>query len=187
MATTWRTRLLTELAAPINGVTMQALTYWARSEGMPTSAHNWLATSLKANGWVPPTPPYDEPFYPVFATGVFAIATALKENAYGYPSILQALRQGGSLEAIWAAVNASTWCRGCSGGTYPKVLYENLSAPVTLNLRIQPQTVTYSNPPTEWTQTIVNGTWTALSNWVNIFAQDVQQEILQAQAIFNSI
>lgn len=121
----WIPPVLEALAAPVNLVTEVALMKWAQSEGMPTWENNWLATTYDGYGG------YDVngvgvKAYPTLADGVGATVATLRLGYY--TGIVAALRQGTTLAAIYRAINASPWCRGCQGGRYPVALAQAVAA-----------------------------------------------------------
>jgi hypothetical protein len=187
MATSWQQSLMGLLGAPYNGITLRACNDWAASEGMPGYAHNWFATSLKTTGWRQPDPPFDEPFYNNLATGLYATANSIKNSRYGYPAILAAFRAGNSLEAIWAAINASTWCRGCSAGKYPAVMYDDLTSPVTLTQRIVTTPQQIVTPHYTLNNGITNTVWEELEGWVMVGSVQVQNALSWAEDVLSLI
>lgn len=121
----WRYVLLDVLGAPQSPLCADALQWWADSEGMPSWANNWLATTEPGFGGVI----YNSAgvrAYPTLADGVDATAATLGFGAYR--GVVAAFRAGTSLQDIWAEVNSSPWCGGCQGGLYPVVLFRNLGA-----------------------------------------------------------
>lgn len=121
----WRVGLLEALGAPVNNLNVDALEWWAASEGMPDWENNWLATTIGGYGGVVVNSAGVKR-YPTVADGVAATAATL---AYGaYANVVRALRTGTSLEEIWSAINSSPWCSRCQNGLYPVVLFDNLHA-----------------------------------------------------------
>lgn len=111
--------LLGRLAAPVNDVTVVALSAWADSERIPDAANNPLANTLK---W-PKSAELNASgvrIYSSLSDGMDATAKALRFRRYR--PIVDALRAGNSLTAIYEAVNASTWCSGCPQKRYPATL-----------------------------------------------------------------
>lgn len=177
--------MLSEIQAPETPVNFQALTLWAQSEGMPATANNWLATSLRGPGSRTPTPPYSEPFYTSVITGARATSDTLVGGGYG--GVVAALQQGTSLRDIYLAINASPWCAGCSTGRYPIALYQAVAATV-------PATpVTITPPPPAPTSIIVvqNGTMNAwsqeLAAWVEVLSVEVMADVIAAIQIVDSL
>ena len=139
----WQSQLLLGLNLPITHTTVTALDAWTLSEGT-LGSNNPLAISGKYPGAThciaqcgsnSPVYAYDS-----MASGVAATVKFLSANGQGYPSIRSSLANAnwaaeqtgasqtiggktvgnvGLLNAIWAAVNGSGWCRGCQGGKYP--------------------------------------------------------------------
>ena len=120
----WVVALLNAIGAPVNSVTTTALQLWQQSEGTPAAGNNPLAITdpsglfphsgvIASNG--------GDPVYAFPTEQVGASATAhFLENGYG--SVIDALRAGTSLPAIYGAINGSTWCKGCQSGKYPVAL-----------------------------------------------------------------
>ena len=116
----WEYAFLTAIRAPSNTKNLAALNLWAQSEGTPSNQNNWLAygdSSTHITKYASP------------GEGVTAITTALLSNPqYGYNKIVAAFQDpNGNMEDIWKAINESSWCKGCEGGSYPTALYSNLS------------------------------------------------------------
>lgn len=122
----WRYGLLAALHAPVTAVNLDALTWWADSEGTPTSWNNWLATTEAGYGGYTVNGAGVKA-YPTLDDGVAATAATLAGGFY--TRVVAAFRAGDSLTAIWDAVNASPWCYGCQGGRYPVALADNLGRP----------------------------------------------------------
>lgn len=121
----WRILLLSALNAPQSNLCIDALQWWADSEGMPAYANNWLATTEDGYGGVP----YNSTgvkAYPTITDGVDATAATL--GAGTYRNLVAALQSGTSLQDIWSEVNSSPWCAGCQAGLYPVVLFRHLGA-----------------------------------------------------------
>lgn len=90
---------------------------------MPADSFNWLATSTHWPG-DRMQPPYTEPFRRDFATGVAATVSFLRGSYY--TAVVAAFVHDRGARAIWEAVNASPWCKGCQQGHYPVQLYDYL-------------------------------------------------------------
>lgn len=125
MAGDWRALLLGALSAPVTDINLEALEWWAESEGMPAWENNWLATTIDGYGGYPVNSAGVKA-YPTVQDGVDATAATLQFSAYA--DVVRGLQQGNSLSTIWLAVNGSPWCSQCQGGLYPVVLYNNLGA-----------------------------------------------------------
>lgn len=119
--------LLAWLGGGLEYFTDQALSMWAQSEGMPAHSYNPLATMRTGYGEHYESP-YTAPFYPHPYAGLRATVDTLKQNAYGYPAIVQALVEHLGLSGIFDAINSSQWCGGCQGGHYPNVLYNAIKS-----------------------------------------------------------
>lgn len=124
MANDWRELLLSAMLAPVNTLTVDALQWWADSEGMPAWENNWLATTIDGYGGRVVNSAGVKA-YPTVLDGVNATWATLSYPVYR--PVVTAFRAGSGLENIWSAVNASPWCNGCQGGKYPVVLYNHLS------------------------------------------------------------
>lgn len=149
----WQTSLLAAIGAPVTPANVSILSLWAQSEGMPGWENNWLATTLtcctgvSVNG-------AGVKVYPSVALGVQATADALLENAYGYPAIVAGFRGNLGGQALYVAINASTWCRGCQTGHYPVALWQAIGGsgggpaptPVTSGAQAQAPVT----PSTQW-------------------------------------
>lgn len=121
----WRYGVLHALGAPDTAVNLDALSWWAESEGTPASWNNWLATTLGGYGGRDVNSAGVKA-YPTLDDGIAATAATLRGGAYF--RVVDALKAGNSLTAIWDAVNASPWCYGCQAGHYPVVLYDHLGS-----------------------------------------------------------
>lgn len=122
----WRYGVLAALGAPDTAVNLDALDWWAQSEGTPSWWNNWLATTEPGYGGRDVNS-YGVKAYPTLDDGIAATAATLRGSAYF--RVVQALRSGNSLTAIFDAVNASPWCYGCQAGHYPVALYNHLGRP----------------------------------------------------------
>lgn len=128
----WEYDLLRYLGAPApltnDGLDQQfpnsllALNLWAQSEGSVTN--NALATSGKGAGATTcvaqcgSTSPIYE--YDNEADGVAQMGRFLQGSFY--TKIVSALVTNASLSTIYAAINGSSWCKGCQSGKYPEAL-----------------------------------------------------------------
>lgn len=129
--TTWRTELLRYIAAPKSSANLTALALWAQSEGMPAWENNPLACGTTHPG-----------SYAVNADGVQAYPTVIVgADVIGwtllrapYTAISAALISDAGMPAVYLAVNASTWCKGCQSGHYPVALYQAIGSPATATL-----------------------------------------------------
>jgi hypothetical protein len=126
----WRPLLLQAIGAPVNTLNLNALQWWAESEGTPPEWNNWLATTRNCCGGVPASPNNVPPVrkYPTVEDGVEATRQTIMLPYY--PEALVALRAGTSYRAIWEGINASPWCANCQSGKYPIVLYQHMNDPV---------------------------------------------------------
>jgi hypothetical protein len=121
----WQGKLLTALGAdPTNIPANQALNLWAQSEGVAGIANNPLAICCHPAGstgcialCLSTSPIYS---YGTEDAGVAATTAFMSgSNSSG---IVAALRAGTSLASIFAAINGSSWCKGCQNGAYPVAL-----------------------------------------------------------------
>jgi len=126
----WETAFLTQIQAPSNAVTLEALNLWAAAEGGVPS-NNPLNASGKGPGATTciaqcgsSSPIYA---YATLDQGVAYNTQFLQRQGNGYPAIISAFQEGTSLSAIWQAINQSGWCHGCGGGKYPGALYAALN------------------------------------------------------------
>lgn len=118
----WEYGLLSALGAPASTANLQALNFWAQSEGSVTN--NPLATSGKGAGATKcvaqcggGSPIYE---YATEAEGVAQMAQFMRGS--NSATIVAALKKDAGLSAIYQAVNQSGWCKGCQGGDYPEAL-----------------------------------------------------------------
>lgn len=175
MADDWRGLLLEALSAPLSEVNVDALTWWAQSEGMPAWENNWLATTLNCCGGYPVNG-VGVRAYPTVQDGVNATAQTLRGSAYN--GVVSTLIDGSSLEDIWSAVNASPWCSGCQNGLYPVVLFNNIHAVATGPPPPHPGPPTGTYPPPQVNATVAawdnvrqaqgHGTSGYLDTWTRI-------------------
>jgi hypothetical protein len=116
--------LLAALGAPKSASNLQALNYWAQSEG--NVINNPLATSGQGAGATTcvaqcgsSSPIYE---YATEAQGVAQMARFMGgSNSAG---IVHALQQDAGLAGVYQAINGSKWCAGCQNGHYPVQLYQ---------------------------------------------------------------
>jgi peptidoglycan hydrolase CwlO-like protein len=114
----WAERLLSRLGAPICQDNLIAVVAWESAEGT-AAAYNPLATSHD----VPGATDFNSvgvKNYPSLGDGIQATidTLVLGSPTYGYGAVLASLSTCGAAESTGAAINASSWCRGCAGGTY---------------------------------------------------------------------
>ena len=105
--------------------------------GAPRCANNliavvaWTAQETTSAGWNPLATTYDEPGATLFNTagvrnyatleqGLDATVATLRSGfrSHGYGAIVEDLRVCADPITTAVAINASDWCRGCSGGGY---------------------------------------------------------------------
>jgi hypothetical protein len=139
----WRNFLLRAIGAPENPITLGSLTLWAHSEGVAPTCHNHLAATDRLIGDRPG--PASAVFcYPSEGAMIALYADKLRSGLY--QGIYDALRRGAQYAAIWKAINASPWCRGCQGGHYPTALYSAAFGDVAPPL--SGDTQRFADPPT---------------------------------------
>lgn len=142
----WRYGVLAALGAPDTPANLDALGWWAQSEGTPSWWHNWLATTQPGYGGTDVNSAGVKA-YPTLDDGIAATVATLSGSAYS--RVVQALRAGNSLTAIFDAVNASPWCYGCQAGHYPVVLYDHLGTSLPAGGGKPPPPRAGSGPPPE--------------------------------------
>lgn len=125
---TWATDLLAEIGAPATDANVRVCDLWAASEGtlvhnnpFAISGHFAGATACLAQCGTPS----EVMAYDTMAHGVAATA-AFMDGSY-YVGIVESFRHDVGESALWEAINASPWCRGCQGGKYPIALYNYVS------------------------------------------------------------
>lgn len=124
----WETDLLTGIGAPLSDANYQALALWGASEGT-ASSNNPLAVSTRFPGATHCIAQCDGSS-PVFAYDSMAdgVNANISFLQHGYDGIISAFQQDAGLVPIWAAINASSWCKGCQNGHYPNALYQQLNS-----------------------------------------------------------
>lgn len=128
MAYDWRGLVLEGISAPLSELNVDAMQWWADSEGMPAWENNWLATTLGGYGGYPVNSAGVKA-YPSVQAGAQATVATLLLGAYA--GVVTAFQQGNSLVDIWQQVNSSPWCSHCQNGLYPVVLFDNIHATPT--------------------------------------------------------
>lgn len=123
----WQSALLHAIGAPNTTSNRLALTYWHQSEGTNPNTHNWLAISDGQNlfphaGGAIAQAGSSSPIYPFPSQAVGVAATAHFLQYPYYTNVVAAFQQNAGLGAIFSAINASPWCKGCQGGQYPIAL-----------------------------------------------------------------
>ena len=114
----WAELLLSRLGAPICQDNLIAVVAWESAEGT-AAAYNPLATTRDFPG-ATDFNSVGVKNYPSIGDGIRAtIDTLVLGNpAYGYGPVLASLAACAPAESTAAAINASSWCRGCTGGLY---------------------------------------------------------------------
>jgi peptidoglycan hydrolase CwlO-like protein len=114
----WAELLLSRLGGPICQDNLIAVVAWESAEGT-AAAYNPLATTHD----VPGATDFNSvgvKNYPSLGDGIRATidTLVLGSPTYGYGAVLASLSTCGAAESTGAAINASSWCRGCTGGMY---------------------------------------------------------------------
>jgi hypothetical protein len=114
----WARLFLAEIGAPACDENLVLVVAWQAQEGTD-ARFNPLATTH----WMPGATDFNSvgvKDYRSVGQGLAASRETLEEGAasYGYGPILDSLRACADAEATAWFVNASAWCRGCTGGAY---------------------------------------------------------------------
>jgi peptidoglycan hydrolase CwlO-like protein len=114
----WARLFLQHIGAPACRDNLVALVAWQAAEGT-SAAWNPLATTLP----MPGSTAFNSAGvqnYDSLAQGLDAIQSTLVRGAstFGYGAVLSSLSACSSATTTAAAINASSWCRGCAGGAY---------------------------------------------------------------------
>jgi peptidoglycan hydrolase CwlO-like protein len=114
----WAKVFLAEIGAPTCHDNLVAVVAWQAAEGTQAS-WNPLATTLR----LPGSTAFNAvgvQNYDSLAQGVAAAHQTLLRGAvsYGYGAIIEALQRCADAIETARAINASLWCRGCTGGAY---------------------------------------------------------------------
>lgn len=114
----WARLFLQAIGAPTCHQNLVVLVAWQAAEGTQAS-WNPLATTLQMPGSIPFNS-VGVQNYTSLAQGLDAIHKTLLRGAttYGYGAILSSLGRCADAMATAQAINASSWCRGCTGGAY---------------------------------------------------------------------
>lgn len=114
----WAELLLSKLGAPICQDNLIAVVAWESAEGT-AAAYNPLATTHDAPG-ASDFNTVGVKNYPSLGDGIQATidTLVLGSPTYGYGAVLASLAACAPAESTAAAINASAWCRGCTGGLY---------------------------------------------------------------------
>lgn len=114
----WAELLLSRLGAPICQDNLIAVVAWESAEGT-AAAYNPLATTHDFPG-ATDFNAVGVKNYPSLGDGIEATIDTLTLGSptYGYSPVLASLAVCAPAEATAAAINASAWCRGCTGGLY---------------------------------------------------------------------
>jgi hypothetical protein len=119
----WQQDLLLAMGAAQIPTNINALGWWADSEGLPSDLHNWLGTTMAGYGGSDYNAAHVKR-YPTRAAGVAATLATLQLAPYVV--ILRAFQSGQTLRHLWQAINGSPWCPRCQAGSYPQALYQQL-------------------------------------------------------------
>ena len=125
----WQYDLLQTLGAKPTPTNLQFLNLWAAAEGVAATNNNPLAITDPGNQWqhsgvIAPNGGYPVYAFPSESIGVQATASFLQ---HGYQPVIDALKAGNNLGAMYAAVNGSGWCSGCQDGHYPNTVFQALN------------------------------------------------------------
>lgn len=114
----WAELLLSRLGAPICQDNLIAVVAWESAEGT-AAAYNPLATTHDFPG-ATDFNTVGVKNYPSLGDGIRATidTLVLGSPTYGYGPVLASLAACAPAESTAAAINASAWCRGCTGGLY---------------------------------------------------------------------
>jgi peptidoglycan hydrolase CwlO-like protein len=114
----WAELLLSRLGAPICQDNLIAVVAWESAEGT-AAAYNPLATTHDFPG-ATDFNGVGVKNYPSLGDGIQATidTLVLGSPTYGYGAVLASLSTCAPAESTGAAINASSWCRGCAGGMY---------------------------------------------------------------------
>jgi hypothetical protein len=114
----WARLFLQAIGAPTCHQNLVVLVAWQAAEGTLAS-WNPLATTLQMPGSIPFNS-VGVQNYTSLAQGIDAIHQTLLRGSepYGYGAILTSLGQCADAMTTAQAINASSWCRGCTGGAY---------------------------------------------------------------------
>lgn len=114
----WAELLLSRLGAPICQDNLIAVVAWESAEGT-AAAYNPLATTHDFPG-ATDFNTVGVKNYPSLGDGIRATidTLVLGSPTYGYGPVLASLATCAPAESTAAAINASAWCRGCTGGLY---------------------------------------------------------------------
>jgi hypothetical protein len=114
----WARLFLSGLGAPDCGDNLLVVVAWEAQEGT-SAAFNPLATTHAMPG-ATDFNSVGVKNYVSLAQGVQATVETLAggSSSYGYAAVIDALRGCAGASATAQSVNASAWCRGCTGGNY---------------------------------------------------------------------
>ena len=114
----WARLFLQAIGAPTCHQNLVAMVAWQAAEGTQAS-WNPLATTLQMPGSIPFNS-VGVQNYTSLAQGLDAIHQTLLRGAtnYGYGAVLASLSRCADAMTTALAINASSWCRGCTGGAY---------------------------------------------------------------------
>jgi hypothetical protein len=114
----WAELLLSQLGAPICQDNLIAVVAWESAEGT-AAAYNPLATTHDFQG-ATDFNTVGVKDYPSLGAGIQATidTLVLGSPTYGYGAVIASLMSCATAESTAAAINASSWCRGCTGGLY---------------------------------------------------------------------
>ncbi len=172
----WISLTLAALGATETSTNRAALAEWAQSEGMPASANNPLA----ATDPLPGSTAINSKGVQAYASiGDAATLYARKFGTLTYDAIGFALKTGNDLNEIFTAINQSPWCRGCQGGRYPVIMWEQLhgTAPAPPS-----QTAPVQAPMVNLPQNSLTRSWAQLMRTLAVDAPRQLREAKTARA-----
>jgi peptidoglycan hydrolase CwlO-like protein len=122
----WAAAFLNGIGAPTCFDNLVTMVTWQVQEGT-TANWNPLATTYPMAG----ATNFNDvgvKNYRSMAQGLEATRRTLDTTSYGYPEILSALHRCPDSMVTARAINASSWCRGCTGGKYVTGLIATVEA-----------------------------------------------------------
>jgi len=133
------TQFLQTWGVPITPVTEEAMYLWIQAEG-GVASNNPLNTSGAQPGATTCIAQCgtSSPIYAYSSLNQGMQANIANLNTTKYQGIKSAFSApNATLASIWTAINQSSWCKGCGGGTYPGALYSALTPGYKLTVSTQ--------------------------------------------------
>ena len=112
----WAAKFLRALGAPVTRNNLVVMVAWQSAEGTMAS-WNPLATTYPMPG-ATDFNSVGVKNYTSLVQGIKAIILTLGSPNYGYEAVMADLRASADPVVTAEAINASSWCHGCSGGQY---------------------------------------------------------------------